>query len=59
MIKILLTVNTMHEFSFNAPQHPRNAIMNTMAPTTIINIGADQKLAPVMNVEIVNLIKNR
>lgn len=41
-----LTVNTMHEFSLTAPQHPRNAIINTTAPTTIINIGADQKLAP-------------
>lgn len=46
----------MHEFSFNAPQHPRNAIMNTTAPTTIINIGADQKLAPISNCEIVSLI---
>lgn len=43
----VLTVKTMHEFSFNAPQHPRNAITNTTAPTTINNIGADQKLAPV------------
>lgn len=42
-----LTVNTMHEFSLTAPQHPRNAIMKTTVPTTIINIGADQKLAPV------------
>lgn len=44
---MILTVNTIHEFSLTAPQHPRNAIINTTAPTTIINIGADQKLAPI------------
>lgn len=48
----VLTVNTMHEFSLRAPQQPRNAIMNTTAPTTINNIGADQKLAPVNNVNM-------
>lgn len=48
----------MHEFSLRAPQHPRNAIMNTTAPTTINNIGADQKLAPgnYVKVNMLNLI---
>lgn len=53
---MILTVNTMHEFSFRAPQHPKNAIMNTTAPTTIINIGADQKLVPVVNLQFMNLV---
>lgn len=44
---IKLTVKTIHEFSFTAPQHPRNAMTKTTDPTTIINIGADQKLAPI------------
>lgn len=46
----------MHEFSFSAPQHPRNAITKTTAPTTINNIGADQKLAPGLIGKLVNAI---
>lgn len=40
-IKSKLTMISMHLFSFQAPQHPRNEITATRTPAAIITLDAD------------------
>lgn len=40
---LVLTVVNMHVLSLTAPQHPKKAVMNTMEPTIIDNVGARPK----------------
>lgn len=43
VMRIMEYVVNMHELSLTAPQHPRKAVINTIAPRTMDKIGAIPK----------------
>lgn len=42
----------MHEFSLMAPQHPKNAMIKTIAPIAIKITGADHNSSPEIQIFI-------